>query len=105
MTAGADVVRVVESGRVTVSARFLGPSMTLGARIRVSRGDDGKLARTYSWDYSLGLSENYAEAVRLWLVERGEGWGGCWVLGSVARGYVAVRAGALDVEGVAVVLG
>lgn len=95
MVADFDAVAVETSNRVSVVARFCGPTNSTGARVRVARGDDGKLARFYGWDYSLNAHENYAEAVRLWLVERE--WGGRWFLGSASRGYVAVWGGFVEV--------
>jgi hypothetical protein len=47
-----------------------------------------------AWDYSLGTSENYREAVRQY-VERAE-WVGEWITSTITDGAVAVWAGYVE---------
>lgn len=76
--------------RVSLVARFLPVTNHRGSRIVVSRADGGRdpMRLIVSWDHSLNLDENYAQAFRQYLAR--QNWGGSWVIGSTSNGYVAV---------------
>ena len=78
--------RVIESGRVSLRANYSAPDG--GGRITVSRGEGGGQRLTVNWDHELSTPANYALAFSLFLDRMN--WGGQWVIGSGARGYVAV---------------
>jgi len=76
--------------RVSLVARFLPVTNYRGSRIVVSRADGGRdpMRLVVSWDHSLNIDENYAQAFRQYLAR--QNWGGSWVIGSTTNGYVAV---------------
>ena len=78
--------QVLETHRVSLRANYSAPSG--GGRITVSRGEGGGQRLTVGWDHSLNTGENYARAFNEFITRMN--WGGSWVIGSGARGYVAV---------------
>ena len=91
--------KVSESGRVALRCKYLGATNTLGSRISVQRYEGnvwGKdpLRLTISWDYTLDIGANYAEAVRQY-VERAN-WGGHWLTSTCTDGAVALCVGQVD---------
>lgn len=82
-----DRITVTESGRVAIVATYHGDT----ASITVRRADGGGKRITVGWDYSKGIGENYAEAVRQY-VELME-WGGRWSVGATRTGAVATWVG------------
>lgn len=85
-----DRITVAESGRVAVVATFSGDTRN----ITVRRADGGGKRLTVRWNDALGSQENYAHAVRLYLVEMG--WGGRWTVGATRTGAVATWSGWAD---------
>ena len=86
-------VSVRSNDRVSVVSRFLGPTDCRGARVRVRRGDhrQGDKVLVVGWDYSLGVAENHAEAIRRYLVSLdNDSWSGDWVVSCAGDGYVGV---------------
>jgi len=86
---------VRESNRATLRCKYLGNS----GRISVVRYESNTWGKdpnriTVAWDYSLGTSENYREAVRQY-VERAE-WVGEWITSTITDGAVAVWAGYVE---------
>ena len=86
-----DRITVTESGKVAIIATFHGPTNKDGSRITVRRADGGGKRLTVRWNDALGQQENYAHAVRLYLVEME--WGGRWTVGATRTGAVATWAG------------
>ncbi len=87
-------VTVEISNRATVRAKYLGPTNHRGSRIVVSRFDPPSHGTdpnriTVSWDYALGVVENYAAAIQTYL-ERAE-WQGTWIVSYTDSGAVAVQ--------------
>jgi hypothetical protein len=87
-------VTVEISNRATVRAKYLGPTNHRGSRIVVSRFDSPSYGTdpnriTVSWDYSLGVVENYAAAIKTYL-ERAD-WQGKWIVSYTDSGAVAVQ--------------
>ena len=78
--------QVLETHRVSLRANYSAPDG--GGRITVSRGEGGGQRLTVGWDHSLETGENYARAFNEFITRMN--WGGSWVIGSGARGYVAV---------------
>ena len=76
--------------RVSLVAKYLPTTNHRGSRIAVCRADGGRdpLRLVVSWDHSLNIGENYAQAFGQY-VDR-QNWGGSWVIGSTTHGYVAV---------------
>ena len=92
-------IAVTESYRVTVIAKYYGPTNHRGSRIVVSRWDSASQGVdpqrvTVKWDDSCNRGENYANAIREYLV-RAE-WVGHWRIGSTPTGAVAVWVGYID---------
>jgi len=81
---------VTESARVAVIATFSGDTRN----ITVRRADGGGKRLTVGWNDALGSQENYAHAVRLYLVEME--WGGAWSVGATNTGAVATWSGWAD---------
>jgi hypothetical protein len=95
----AQRVAVTESYRVTIQCKYLPVTNHRGARISVSRWDSATQGMDpqrliIPRDYSMGLSENYAEAVRRYCVAAE--WLGHWRIGSTPTGAVAVWVGHVD---------
>jgi hypothetical protein len=85
-------VTVAETGRVAVMSTWYGPTNHRGSRIKVKRADDmGGKTVTVSWDYSIGIMENHAEAIKQYLEMMN--WGGVYTVGATANGAVAVWKG------------
>lgn len=86
------VCEISQTHRVSLVARFLPVTNHRGSRIVVSRADGGRdpMRLIVSWDHSLNIDENYAQAFGQY-VDR-QNWGGEWVIGSTSNGYVAVCA-------------
>lgn len=84
------VCEISQTHRVSLVAKYLSPTNYFGSRITVSRADGGRdpMRLVVSWDYSLDIAENYAQAFAQY-VDR-QNWGGEWVIGSTTNGYVAV---------------
>lgn len=84
------VCTVTQSYKVSIGAKYLPVTNHRGSRIVVRRLDGGRdeMQLTVGWDYSLGISDNYAQAINAYLVR--QNWGGSWVIGSTDNGYVAV---------------
>jgi len=87
---------VRESGRAVIRARFYGPTNRSQASIRVSRWDSPSAGRdpnriSVSWDYGLGVPENYAAAVREYVTRAG--WNGEWSVATCDGGAVGVYVG------------
>ncbi len=85
--------KVSESYRVTLRAKYLPVTNHRGSRIKVSRFEGTSYGRdphavTVSWDYSLGIGENYAAAFGQYLARTD--WGGQWVSSMIDGGAVAV---------------
>lgn len=89
--------RVTESCRAVLRCKYLGPTDSRGTRIKVSQFESAGLRAVYgsdtnavtvSWDDSLGVRENYANAVTVYL-ERA-GWNGEWTVATCDGGAVAV---------------
>ena len=92
-------VSVTESYRVTIQCKYLPPTTHKGARISVSRWDSGTQGidpnrLIIGRDYSMELSENYADAVRRYC--QAVEWLGHWRIGSTPTGAVAVWVGYVD---------
>ena len=84
------VCQVRQTYRVSLVAKYLPTTNHRGSRIAVCRADGGRdpLRLVVSWDHSLNLDENYAQAFRQYVAR--QNWGGSWVIGSTSVGYVAV---------------
>jgi hypothetical protein len=84
------VNRVRLTHRVSLRAKYLPVTNCRGSRISVSRADGGRdpMRLVVSWDHSLNIDENYAQAFREYVAR--QNWGGSWVIGSTTDGYVAV---------------
>ena len=82
------VCEIRQTYRVSLRANYSAPDG--GGRITVSRADGGRdpMRLVVSWDHSLNIGENYAQAFGQY-VDR-QNWGGSWVIGSTTHGYVAV---------------
>jgi hypothetical protein len=78
--------QVLQTHRVSLRANYSAPNG--GGRITVSRGEGGGQRLTVGWDHSLDIGENYARAFSEFINRMN--WGGSWVIGNGARGYVAV---------------
>jgi hypothetical protein len=91
-------IEVVESYRVAIKCKFLRVTNHRGARIAVQRGDgDPDPNRlVIPWDDALSVSENYAEAVRLYTTKMG--WEGKWHVATTSPGAVAVWGGYVPTE-------
>lgn len=88
------VADFVTDHRVAVQSRFLGPTDTKGARVKVTRCDrtpEGLPVQslTVSWDHSLSTSDNHTAAIKAFVDQLG--WDGTWVTGGTVDGLVAVR--------------
>ncbi len=85
-----NVCQVLQTHRVSLVGKYLPPTNHRGSRIVVSRADGGRdpMRTVVSWDYDLGLSDNYARAFNEYLAR--QNWGGSWTIGSTTGGYVAV---------------
>ena len=95
----AEKIKVSESYRVTIQAKYYGPTNHRGSRIVVSRWDSASQGAdpqriTMKWEDALNRGENYAEAVRRYCVAAE--WLGHWRIGSTPSGAVAVWVGYLD---------
>ena len=77
------------TGRQAIFTKYLGPTNYCGARVKAETASG--LSKTVSWDYALGTSENHLRAA-LELADS-KGWGGTWVGGGSAKGYVFVDVG------------
>lgn len=91
---------VSESYRVTLRAKYLPVTNHRGSRIKVSRYEANTNGRdpqtvTVSWDYALGIGENYAAAIAEYV--RRAGWGGHWVSSMIDGGAVGVCVDAVKV--------
>ena len=84
------VCEIRQTYRVSLVAKYLPTTNHRGSRIAVCRADGGRdpLRLVVSWDHSLNIGENYAQAFGQY-VDR-QNWGGSWVIGSTTHGYVAV---------------
>ena len=85
--------KVTESGRVAIKCKYLPVTNHRGSRIAIQRYEPNASTRdplrmVISWDYALGIGENYAEAVRQY-VEKAN-WGGLWFTSTCPDGAVAV---------------
>lgn len=95
-----ELLQVSESYRVTLRAKYLPVTNHRGSRIKVSRYEGTSYGRdphavTVSWDYSLGIGENYAAAFSEYLGRTN--WGGHWVSSMIDGGAVAVCVDAVKV--------
>lgn len=84
---------VRESWRVTLRCKYLPVTNHRGSRIKVTRWDSTTYGTdpngiTVGWDHSLNTQQNYAEAVRQYLLKAE--WDGTWVVSLCADGAVAV---------------
>lgn len=87
-----ETVRTSLSFRVTIRAKYHGPTNYRGTRITVTTDETDKRHRiTVGWDYSLGILENYQAAISEYL--RRMNWGGHWVVSMAEHGAVAVWVG------------
>jgi len=84
------VCQIRQTYRVSLSAKYLPPTNHRGSRIVVCRADGGRdpMRLVVSWDYSLDVADNYAQAFAQYNAR--QNWGGSWVIGSTDSGYVAV---------------
>jgi hypothetical protein len=95
-----ELLSVSESYRVTLRAKYLPVTNHRGSRIKVSRYEANTNGRdphavTVSWDYALGIGENYAAAIAEYV--RRAGWGGHWVSSMIDGGAVGVCVDAVKV--------
>jgi hypothetical protein len=95
-----ELLSISESYRVTLRAKYLPVTNHRGSRIKVCRYEGSTYGRdphavTVSWDYSLGLGENYAAAFNEYLTRAN--WGGQWVSSMIDSGAVAVCVDAVTV--------
>ena len=95
-----ELLSVSESYRVTLRAKYLPVTNYRGSRIKVSRYEANTYGRdpqtvTVSWDYALGIGENYAAAIAEYV--RRAGWGGQWVSSMIDGGAVGVCVDAVKV--------
>lgn len=82
-----------ESGRVSLVCKYLPVTTHRGSRITVQRNDSPAYGKdphkvTVSWDYALGITENYTKAVQAYL--DGAHWRGIWKVATTHNGAVAV---------------
>ena len=82
-----------ESGRVSLICKYLPVTNHRGTRITVQRNDSPTYGKdphkiTVSWNYALGISGNYEEAVQTYL--DGAKWRGIWKVATTHNGAVAV---------------
>lgn len=82
-----------ESGRVSLICKYLPVTNTRGSRITVQRNDSPAYGKdphkvTVIWDYALGITENYTQAVQAYLDNAH--WRGVWKVATTHNGAVAV---------------
>jgi hypothetical protein len=88
-----------ESHRVSLICKYHGVTNHRGSRITVQRNESNAYGKdpnkiTVSWDYAIGTSENYQQAVQTYLDRAG--WAGVWVTATTGNGAVAICAGDLS---------
>lgn len=67
-------VKVFNSHKITLYARYSGPTNTRGARVIVKARDGKGYTMLVSWDHALNASENFAHAAKA-LCDK-HGWDG-----------------------------
>ena len=74
----------------TIITKYLGPTATLGSRIK-AMSSSGHKGSTYTvgWDHSLNVEGNHTYAAQLLLNKLG--WQGKWRMGGLTSGYVFVN--------------
>jgi hypothetical protein len=82
-----------ESGRVSLICKYHCVTTHRGSRISVKRNDSPTYGKDphaiiVSWDYALGVTENYTKAVQVYL--DGAQWRGIWKVATTDNGAVAV---------------
>lgn len=60
------VNEIINTGTFVLRAKYLGPTNSKGARIKVTRLDNAKESITVPFDYALEREERYNQAVALW---------------------------------------
>lgn len=83
----APTAKAIASGRQAIVTKFIGPSYSLGARIKAT-AEAGSV--TLGYDYALNADKNH-EAAAMALANK-FGWGGRWVGGAYDKGYYFVFA-------------
>jgi len=68
--------------RQAIVTKYLGPTNTLGARIKASAGHARGLVD--HWDYEAGVEENHARVAKVLAADRG--WSGLFVAGMLPSG-------------------
>jgi hypothetical protein len=75
-----------------ITAKYLGPTNTKGARIKVSVLSKSG-AKYYPWDYSTNPGENYKRAFKSYLAGQVYLGGLIWVMDCTDTGMIATNSG------------